>query len=233
MDAAECTYPLEKVSMPSRAYTSLLHGVTYYNYNQEKLCQCPHGLIPHCYVTWRRYSTNDDDEVSMPSRAYTSLLLPMVDPAATHDDIRVNALTGLYLIATRCIMSFHSRSVMTVSMPSRAYTSLLQYSGSASQMATQSVSMPSRAYTSLLPRRRSIMTRQRIYSVNALTGLYLIATLRRTTMNLSTQHSCVNALTGLYLIATLDELESKALQFMMCQCPHGLIPHCYSTPSKT
>ena len=27
MDAAECTYPLEKVSMPSRAYTSLLHNV--------------------------------------------------------------------------------------------------------------------------------------------------------------------------------------------------------------
>ena len=40
----------KKVSMPSRAYTSFLHGLTYYNCNVKKI------------------------DVSMPSRAYTSFL---------------------------------------------------------------------------------------------------------------------------------------------------------------
>ena len=38
------------VSMPSRAYTSLLRSHHSKEAIQETLCQCPHGLIPHCYL---------------------------------------------------------------------------------------------------------------------------------------------------------------------------------------
>ena len=37
----------------------------------------------------------------------------------------------------------------------------------------------------------------------------------------------VNALTGLYLIATWHNNENNDLEEVLCQCPHGLIPHCY------
>ena len=43
----------------------------------------------------------------------------------------------------------------------------------------------------------------------------------------------VNALSGLYLISTAAELTEKAGNFDKCQCPLGLIPHFYGTPSKT
>ena len=62
------------VSMPSRAYTSLLQLCrrTSKKYN-DKMCQCPLGLIPHCYEI-KEKTYNWFCEVSMPSRAYTSLL---------------------------------------------------------------------------------------------------------------------------------------------------------------
>ena len=37
----------------------------------------------------------------------------------------------------------------------------------------------------------------------------------------------VNALTGLYLIATLKQAGFTTSEMAACQCPHGLIPHCY------
>ena len=94
------------------------------------LCQCPLGLIPHCY-----------------SVIYWSL---------TRDVKCVNALSGLYLIVTLMIRWYQQRTRKDVSMPSRAYTSLLPYGNI--------IDIP-------FP--------------------------------------------------------------MVCQCPLGLIPHCYSTPSKT
>ena len=44
------------VSMPSRAYTSLLQLCrrTSKKYN-DKMCQCPLGLIPHCYLQIRAH----------------------------------------------------------------------------------------------------------------------------------------------------------------------------------
>ena len=43
---------------------------------------------------------------------------------------------------------------------------------------------------------------------------------------------CFNALSGLYLISTGMIKSSPLLNFLF-QCPLGLIPHFYSTPSKT
>ena len=64
--------------MPSRASTSLLrnrqgniNSIVFY------MCQCPHGLVPHCYA----FEAGVDATVrgvSMPSRASTSLLLRKV-----------------------------------------------------------------------------------------------------------------------------------------------------------
>ena len=113
------------------------------------VCQCPLGLIPHCYFL----------------RFYKICWV----------FIRVNALSGLYLIVTDGIP--------------RLYRS---WSGS--------VSMPSRAYTSLLPVVNGHHHRWK-RRVNALSGLYLIVTLCGSAVN-SGLWGCVNALSGLYLIVT-------------------------------
>ena len=64
------------------------------------MCQCPLGLIPHCY-----------DELA---RAFVETF-----------EFRVNALSGLYLIVTY-FSNCGGLNVIFVSMPSRAYTSLLR-----------------------------------------------------------------------------------------------------------
>ena len=136
----------------------------------------------------------------------------------------VNALTGLYLIATISMKELKERLIV--------------------------VSMPSRAYTSLLPKREETF-RTDLIRVNALTGLYLIAT-SSPYYTYSNQRRCVNALTGLYLIATKSSLQrshprnlvsmpSRAYTSLLplsvsveihcmirCQCPHGLVPHFYA-----
>ena len=66
--------------------------------------------------------------------------------------------------------------------------------------------MPSRAYTSLLH-----------------------GTITRTMIS---RRCCVNALTGLYLIATNKNWEYVSMVHIRCQCPHGLIPHCYPIKPK-
>ena len=59
--------------MTSRASTSLLRESHIQMCLTSKRCQCPHGLVPHCY---RRQSicSRSEIRVSMPSRASTSLL---------------------------------------------------------------------------------------------------------------------------------------------------------------
>ena len=66
--------------------------------------------------------------------------------------------------------------------------------------------MPSRAYTSLLLTKTGNMYLWYILGVNALTGLYLIATKYRFFYDIEDNYG-VNALTGLYLIATMDAAE--------------------------
>ena len=88
-------------------------------------CQCPHGLVPHCYSIGDGGRLTSSAFVSMPSRASTSLLHQYVDTS-----VMVRAL---------------------VSMPSRASTSLLlRGCGYTEDDRKAIVSMPSRASTSLL-----------------------------------------------------------------------------------
>ena len=144
-------------------------------------CQCPHGLVPHCYSIGDGGRLTSSAFVSMPSRASTSLLHQYVDTS-----VMVRAL---------------------VSMPSRASTSLLLvnywYLGVVASVCQcphglvphcyptemslevevlRGVSMPSRASTSLLRYTRGY------------------------------NNGCSNT---------------------MCQCPHGLVPHCYNIVTRS
>ena len=117
--------------------------------------------------------------------------------------------------------------------------------------------MPSRAYTSFLPV-INMINQQLLPCVNALSGLYLISTTVQMRDDICYTVDCVNALSGLYLISTnvydyiavthyiegVNALSGlylistkKELDNMStideCQCPLGLIPHFYGTPSKT
>ena len=67
--------------------------------------------------------------------------------------------------------------------------------------------MPSRAYTSFLPDVPLFLQETDIPGFNALSGLYLISTRRAA-------------------VFTRD-------RYTWFQCPLGLIPHFYGTPSKT
>ena len=86
--------------------------------------------------------------------------------------------------------------------------------------------MPSRAYTSLLPS-AVLSANPKAYRVNALSGLYLIVTHGEKGRSFM-EKRCVNALSGLYLIVTTITKKSIFVQIVQCQCPLGLIPHCYS-----
>ena len=90
-------------------------------------------------------------------------------------------------------------------MPSRACTSLLRGKHLLHISCYDKVSMPSRACTSLL--------------------------LRMTWREENTKKS-VNALSGLYLIATVKFLDFHDLDNVRCQCPLGLVPHCYCEKGK-
>ena len=63
------------------------------------------------------------------------------------------------------------------------------------------------------------------YSVNALTGCYLISTYGKVD-GIKKLYVGVNALTGCYLISTNRILNQRTTN-LMCQCPHGLLPHFY------
>ena len=100
LENKECKLIVEYVSMPSRACTSLLLYMEHKEGADVLVCQCPLGLIPHCYMMLSRWLKLLKHSVSMPSQAYTSLLLKPFE------------IDG-------------SSSWIIVSMPSRAYTSLL------------------------------------------------------------------------------------------------------------
>ena len=68
-------------------------------------------------------------------------------------------------------------------------------------------------------------------SVNALSGLYLISTVKMIVDSEDT-YLGVNALSGLYLISTLRIRVYTDMLNLWCQCPLGLIPHFYSSDSS-
>ena len=137
----------------------------------------------------------------MPSRAVTSFLHQLLRFCKEHGILRVNALSGCYLISTitnsnlekEFIISVNALSgcylistrdengeVVTidprVSMPSRAVTSFLLDTVSTYEKNKYGVSMPSRAVTSFL----LVCIADRYWNsgmgVNALSGCYLIST---------------------------------------------------------
>ena len=166
----------------------------------------------------------------MPSRAYTSFLLDLNRRESTSSHTSCQCPLGL-------IPHFYDTMVSTtdtkgVSMPSRAYTSFLRGCGESNRHSYQRVSMPSRAYTSFLLGIRVKYPVMYYNGVNALSGLYLISTSWRI-MSLTLSSNSVNALSGLYLISTMKQAISREHMENWCQCPLGLIPHFYGTPSKT
>ena len=61
--------------MPSRANASLLlQHRSYCEAAEYEACQCPHGLMPHCYDAFLASVARNLIVVSMPSRANASLL---------------------------------------------------------------------------------------------------------------------------------------------------------------
>ena len=138
--------------MPSRASTSLLRATVLCQSSWGYTCQCPLGLVPHCYVRSAVVHSVNKDGVSMPSRASTSLLLfrsvkdlrvinsyvsmpsrasTSLLPAILGNIGRMTSLCqcplGLvpHCYAVDCNDITHQ--IIRVSMPSRASTSLLQY----------------------------------------------------------------------------------------------------------
>ena len=114
--------------------------------------------------------------MSMPSRACTSLLRNRISIRRERSHNGVNALSGLYLIAT-------------ASDPLR------------DGACTYCVNALSGLYLIATDIMRGVPT-VRNFCVNALSGLYLIAT-RQVESSFASMECSVNALSGLYLIATV------------------------------
>ena len=140
----------------------------------------------------------------MPSRAYTSLLLTNKS-ALDALDICVNALSGLYLIVTYDQDCDYKGIDFRCQCPLGLIPHCYEIKEKTYNWFCE-VSMPSRAYTSLLPGRK---WRDEFYPqrVNALSGLYLIVTHSQVTSFMS-KYNGVNALSGLYLIVTARYYEA-------------------------
>ena len=73
------------------------------------LCQCPHGLVPHCYTIMKSTSCQSGDCVN----ALTGLCLISTftqNLMYKQGDMSVNALTGLCLISTQNANLWNSRA---------------------------------------------------------------------------------------------------------------------------
>ena len=66
----------------------------------ERMFQCPLGLIPHFYEQCYFFIYRHHSIVSMPSRAYTSFLQGRCNKKNLDRRLCFNALSGLYLIST-------------------------------------------------------------------------------------------------------------------------------------
>ena len=191
--------------------------------------------------------------MSMPSRAVTSFLPAGPFNQDEDDQYSVNALSGCYLISTLlCRFDIYNFSRSRVNALSGCYLISTEGAMFAFNGRHYYVSMPSRAVTSFLPAGPFNQDEDDQYSVNALSGCYLISTLlcRFDIYNFS--RSRVNALSGCYLISTEGAMfafngrhyyvsmpsravtsflpeycNAKHFAHMMCQCPLGLLPHFY------
>ena len=168
------------------------------------MCQCPHGLVPHCYADAEAAEVTYPTPVSMPSRASTSLLHNPVPP-------RFDGVCEI------------------VSMPSRASTSLLLCHISMVRVYDRRVSMPSRASTSLLRNTPFdvFCDWERCQCPHGLVPhCYTKCAWRKRNTTPSGVSMPSRASTSLLL----SKAERGARYGLRCQCPHGLVPHCYQRP---
>ena len=77
-----------------------VHYASWEFFQMKCRCQCPLGLLPHFYFGWVWRSSSWRRVVSMPSRAVTSFLLTPNGEECVVVRLRVNALSGCYLIST-------------------------------------------------------------------------------------------------------------------------------------
>ena len=141
----------------------------------------------------------------MPSRAYTSFLLNKSWFHIYLDHACVNALSGLYLIST-----FDNER-----MVDWVYTSVNALSG------LYLISTKVQHHQSLIL----------LQSVNALSGLYLISTAAAT--GYTRGYANVSMPSRAYTSFLQKAKRIYLMMYKVCQCPLGLIPHFYGTPSKT
>ena len=118
---------VEEVSMPSRAYTSFLLSTTVGDDGLLKLmCQCPLGLIPHFYLSVHGKSIEVERKCQCPLGLIPHFYVSSPLKELENSSIMCQCPLGLIPHFYRC----ESRTVAVreyVSMPSRAYTSFLQY----------------------------------------------------------------------------------------------------------
>ena len=138
--------------MPSRAYTSFLRWMAcWFSLLEGQSVNALSGLYLISTVSTQSW-LYDIGSVSMPSRAYTSFLRTCSHDVDANNTMGVNALSGLYLISTGRNLIARTgwrkgvnalsglylistdtnlisllKQVISVSMPSRAYTSFLRY----------------------------------------------------------------------------------------------------------
>ena len=187
-------------------------------------CQCPLGLMPHCYLTLLAF-WNVANQVSMPSRAYASLL-------RLHR-VRITA----QLIECQCPLGLMphcyirnirtSTSIRCVSMPSRAYASLLRrkefvWRSLLEKLCQCPLGLMPHCYHKQQWRKSRLCQRCQC-------PLGLMPHCYRLLIREYYQkgRKGVNALSGLCLIVTAYGQRQWRLKWNWCQCPLGLMPHCY------
>ena len=169
----------------------------------EMLCQCPLGLIPHFYD----HSIVEYyilHHVSMPSRAWVVT-------------VRMSNILNFpwYFL---CIPAIYKCILAYLPIFFNQLSKFLRCESPSTFLGT---CLSHHSFIIFL-----------VTNTNTLfSGLYLISTHCHLVRVL--KKHCVNALSGLYLISTLTLAYWQELSRIRCQCPLGLIPHFYGTPSKT
>ena len=164
-----------------------------------KVCQCPHGLLPHFYIVSRQLRT----PVLLACQCPHGLLphfyiiqdcLPLLRRQC------VNALTGCYLISTCNDVCYLSSSINLCQCPHGLLPHF--YFGIADKIHPlyEGVSMPSRAVTSFLQCDDGMLVSARFMC------------------------QCPHGLLPHFYKLFLGEVNGW---IEVCQCPHGLLPHFY------
>ena len=141
----------------------------------------------------------------------------------------VNALSGLYLISTNNTSSYDRINSMECQCPLGLIPHFYVIRIAHKWCGRRCVNALSGLYL-ISTANKNVIIESKESCVNALSGLYLISTHNNENNDLEEVFG-VNALSGLYLISTLLQSNQRR-PGKLCQCPLGLIPHFYGTPSK-